>query len=283
MVDGTGKDIFAILKEHKFNYIRLRIFHDPRATNGYSRNGFCDLEHTKQMGKRIKAAGLGFLLDFHYSDNWADPGKQTKPAAWRTLSFEELAAAVRKHTRDTLQALKEQNTTPDMVQVGNEISNGLLWPDGSIKNLDRFAALFKAGAKGVKDVDVHIPVVLHLAWGGQNAQSRWLLDNALARGMEFDIIGQSYYPKWHGTTNDLRSNLNDLARRYRQPIMVVEYSEHKRVVNDIVQALPDGKGLGTFIWEPTQWGEALFDGKGNAKPELDLYPQMSRDYEKKIK
>jgi hypothetical protein len=120
---------------------------------------------------------------------------------------------------------------------------------------------------------------MHLAWGGHNKQSRSFLDKVLAQGVEFDILGQSYYPKWHGTLDDLKANLIDLAGRYQQDIMLVEYSvPNIREINDVVHGLPSGKGLGTFIWEPTKWeGPALFDGKGNTKPEIDVYPKMAED------
>ncbi len=277
--DGNvTNDIFAILKEHQFNWVRLRLFHNPRATNGYSAAGFCDLKHTTQMARRAKAAGMHFLLDFHYSDTWADPGKQFKPQAWQGLDLDALVKAVHDYTREVVVALKSQGVPPEIVQVGNEINHGLLWPDGRVQDWDKLAPLLKAGIAGVREADPAIRVMLHIACGGQNAESRSFLDNARQRGVEFDILGQSYYPKFHGTTNDLRSNLNDLAGRYPQPIIVAEYSEHKRAVNDIVHALPNGKGLGTFIWEPTQWGEPLFDRTGHARPELDLYPQMAQEF-----
>jgi beta-galactosidase len=114
-----------------FNYVRLRIFNDPARDSGYSpKKGFCDLEHTKQMAKRVKAAGMKFLLDFHYSDYWADPGKQYKPMAWRNLSFVDLKKALFDYTKKVIQELKDQGTTPDMVQVGNEINHGMVWPEG---------------------------------------------------------------------------------------------------------------------------------------------------------
>jgi arabinogalactan endo-1,4-beta-galactosidase len=122
--------------------------------------------------------------------------------------------------------------------------------------------------------------MIHLAWGGQNTQSRAFLDKALVQGVEFEIIGQSYYPKWHGTLADLKANLTDLAGRYKQDIILVEYSvPNVRPINDIVRGLPNGKGLGTFIWEPTGWeGPALFDDKGETKPEIDTYLKMAQDY-----
>jgi arabinogalactan endo-1,4-beta-galactosidase len=281
---GTEKDVLTILKDHGFNWIRLRVFHNSKAEKGYSKKGYCDPNHTLVMAKRIKAAGMRFLLDFHYSDTWADPGHQFKPAAWANLHGAELEKAVHDHTRDVMAALKRQGTPPDMVQIGNEISNGFLWPDGNVwksGKWDVFCGLIKAGIAGAKEAEPSVKIMLHLAWGGQNAQSRSFLDKALAQGVEFDIIGQSYYPKWHGTLDDLRANLTDLAGRYKQDIIVVEYSvPNVRQTNDIVHGLPGGKGLGTFIWEPTKWeGPALFDAKGNTKPEIEVYPKMSKEYD----
>ena len=193
---GKEQNILAVLKSHGFNWIRLRVFYDPKAEKGYSSKGYCDLEHTLAMAKRIKAAGMRFLLDFHYSDTWADPGHQSKPAAWANLHGADLEKAVHDHTRDVVAALKQQGTPPDMVQIGNEISNGFLWPDGNVwksGKWDVFCGLIKAGIAGAKEADPSVKIMLHLAWGGQNAQSRSFLDKALAQGVEFDIIGQSYY------------------------------------------------------------------------------------------
>ncbi len=283
---GVQKDIFSILKDHGFNWIRLRVFYDPRVEHGYSNKGYCDLDHTLLMAKRIKAAGMGFLLDFHYSDTWADPGHQIKPAGWVNLHGADLEKALHDYTKDVLTALKKQGAAPDMVQIGNEISNGFLWPDGEVwksGKWDVFCGLIKAGIAGTREVDPSTKIMLHLALGGQNGQSRAFLDKALAQGVEFDVVGQSYYPRWHGTLADLKSNLTDLAGRYKQSIIVVEYSvPNVRQINDTVRNLPDGKGLGAFIWEPTSSRRpALFDNKGNAKPEIDDYQKMSEDYHQK--
>jgi arabinogalactan endo-1,4-beta-galactosidase len=281
--EGVEKDILTILKDHGFNWIRLRVFVDPKAEGGYSKEGYCDLQHTLLMAKRIKSAGMGFLLDFHYSDTWADPGHQRKPKAWVDLHGADLNKAVHEHTRDVMTALKNQGTPPDMVQIGNEINHGMLWPDGKVWETgkwDVFCGLIKAGIAGAKEVDPSVKIVVHLALGGQNAKSKAFLERALAHGVEFDILGQSYYPKWHGTLEDVKANLTDLAQRYKQPIIVVEYSlPNIREINDIARGLPNGKGLGTFIWEPTKWGgPALFDARGNTKPEIDLYLEMAKEY-----
>ena len=276
---GVQKDALQILKEHKFNYIRLRIFNDPAADSGYSPGkGFCDLEHTKEMAKRVKAAGMKFLLDFHYSDTWADPGKQFKPAAWKGYNFEQLTRAIREYTRNVLLALKEQGTLPDMVQVGNEINHGILWPDGSNKNMDTLTQFIKAGIAGVNDVDPSINIMLHIACGGQNEESRAFLDNMLSHQVDFDVIGESYYPKWHGTLDELKSNLTDLAKRYRQDVIVVEYTEHKREVNDIVFNLPDDKGKGTCIWEPLNTWEFFIDKEGKTNNLINIYPEVAEKY-----
>lgn len=277
--NGVEKDAIQILKDHGFNYVRLRIFNDPARDSGYSPGkGFCDLAHTKQMAKRVKDAGMKLLLDFHYSDYWADPGKQYKPAAWRSLSFEELKKAVYDYTKDVIQQLKDQGTTPDMVQIGNEINHGIIWPEGNVSNFDGLAQLINAGTAATKAVDPNITMMLHVALGGQNDESVFFIDNMIARGVPFDVIGESYYPKWHGTLDDLRDNLNDLVRRYGKDVIVVEYSALKEEVNKIAFELPNGKGKGTCIWEPLSTWAKVFDDKGKANELIKLYDEISQKY-----
>jgi arabinogalactan endo-1,4-beta-galactosidase len=277
--EGVQKDAIQILKVHGFNYIRLRIFNDPAADSGYSPGkGFCDLQHTKQMAKRIRAAGMKFLLDFHYSDTWADPGKQYKPEAWKDLNFEQLTKALHDFTKQVIAQLKQQGTTPDMVQIGNEINHGILWPTASAQHFDSLIALVKTGISAVKEVDTSISIMLHIALGGQNEESRAFIDTMLAHNVMFDIIGESYYPKWHGTIADLKNNLTDLAKRYKQDVIVAEYSEHKKEVNDIAFGLAGQKIKGTFIWEPLNTWESVFDKNGNASSLIDLYDEISKMY-----
>ena len=198
---GVLKDILAILKDHGFNWIRLRVFHNPKAEKGYSRKGYCDLDHTLAMAKRIKAAGMRFLLDFHYSDTWADPGHQIKPAAWKDLHGAELEKAVHDYTRDVVAALKQQGTPPDIVQIGNEISNGFLWPDGNVwksGKWDVFCGLIKAGIAGAKEADPSVKIMLHLAWGGQNAQSRSFWTRLLPRASSSTSSGSPTIPSGTG-------------------------------------------------------------------------------------
>jgi len=276
---GQPIDAIALLKEHGFNAIRLRIFVQPENPNGYSPEvGFCGLDSTLSMARRVKAAGLGLLLDFHYSDYWADPQQQNKPRAWADLDYETLKDSVRSYTGEVLRALEAQGTLPDMVQIGNEVNHGLLWPDGHISHLDSLAGLLQAGVEGAEAVAPIMPIMMHLALGGQNDEARFWLDNMLARGVRFDILGISYYPRWHGTLEDLYANLHDLVARYHKPVNVVEYSDFKRPVADIVFGLPDDLGKGTAIWEPLGWRSGLFDRDGSVTPLMAVYDSLQARY-----
>jgi arabinogalactan endo-1,4-beta-galactosidase len=278
--NGVAGDPLEIMKAHGFNYIRLRIFVDPENPKGYSpKQGFCDLAHTEQMAKRIKATGMKFLLDFHYSDYWADPQQQNKPAAWAGENFTALKKSLYDYTVNVMQQLKDQGTTPDMVQVGNEINHGMVWPEGAINNLDSLAQLIYQGVKGVREVSPNTIIMLHIALGGQNAEARFFLDNMAKRNVPFDVIGLSYYPKWHGSPTDLRYNMADLANRYPQQVMVAEYSQLKREVNDIAFNVPNGKAMGSFIWEPISSWEGIFDRDGKANNYLNVvYPEIAKKY-----
>jgi len=276
---GKEKDAIEILKDHGFNYVRLRIFNDPGNDSGYSPGkGFCDLQHTLQMAKRIKNAGLKFLLDFHYSDTWADPGKQYKPAAWKSLDFTQLAKALHDYTKDVMQALQKQNTLPDMVQIGNEINHGMVWPDARINNPGNLSELLKAGISAVKKVAPSAIIMLHIALGGQHDESVFFIDNMLARGVVFDVIGLSYYPKWHGSLDDLKNNVTLLAKSYQQDIIIAEYSQLKKEVNNIAFNIPGDKGKGTCIWEPLSTWESIFDNEGKSKELINVYDEIRKEY-----
>lgn len=275
---GVEKDVLTILKDHGFNYVRLRLFHNPAADSGYApKQGFCDLAHTLQMAKRVKAAGMKWLLDFHYSDTWADPEKQYKPAAWKGFNFSQLKDSLYTYTRSVIKALKDQGTPPDMVQIGNEINHGLVWPEGQVSNLDSLAQLINAGTRATLETDPSIIMMLHIALGGQNDESAFFIEQMLARGVYFDVIGESYYPKWHGTLDNLRDNLTALSRKYGD-VILVEYSQLKKEVSDIVFNLPDGKGKGTCIWEPLNTWERIFDRDGKSNDLLLFYDEFSKKF-----
>jgi arabinogalactan endo-1,4-beta-galactosidase len=227
------EDVLDIFKKYGANYVRLRLWYTPS-------DGNCGLTKTLAFAKRIKEKGLKFLLDFHYSDSWADPGQQTKPSAWTLLPYNILEDSVYQYTKDVITALKGQGTIPDMVQIGNEITNGMLWPDGrnsgSTDAWTKFANLVKKGIQGVKDAEDtnQVKIIIHIDKGGDNQTSRWFFDNLLQQGVQFDIIGLSYYPWWHGTFSQLQSNMNDLATRYNKDIIIAEtaYPWTTQTVND---------------------------------------------------
>ena len=286
--DGEQRlDLLALLKARGFNYIRLRTFVNPSAPGGYADGkpeAWCDLAHTVELAQRVKQLGLGLLLDFHYSDNFADPGKQQKPAAWATLAFPDLVQAVHDYTHATLAALVAASARPDMVQVGNEITPGMLFPDGesSDQNWPKLGQLLKAGASAVTEVDPSIRVMLHIEKGGDNATTRWWVDHALAEGIPFQILGQSCYTMYQGTPDAWQANFADLVTRYPTlDFVIAEYSQEKRRANEIMAQLPNQRGLGTFIWEPTRWMEAIFDRNGQryvGNAHLDTYSELAKEY-----
>ncbi|CAL9597132.1 hypothetical protein SUDANB6_05377 [Streptomyces sp. enrichment culture] len=288
---GTTGDALAILGSSGMNYARLKVWVNPA-------DGYNDKAHVLATARRAKAQGMKLLVDFHYSDTWADPGAQTKPAAWAGHSYSRLKTDVYRHTRDVLSALKAQGTTPDMVQVGNEINGGMLWDEGSTENWPQLAGLINSGYDAVKAVAPGTAVALHLAKGGDLAGTRWWFDNAVANGVRFDAIGLSYYGYWHGTLHDFQTTLDDAAARYGKPVFVAETAypfrldsedAHENIIdladelvpgypatpagqtrwmNDvasIVEAVPGGRGLGVFYWEAT-WTAVPGNGWDPADP-----------------
>jgi arabinogalactan endo-1,4-beta-galactosidase len=183
------------------------------------------------MATRVKQSGLKFLLDIHYSDTWADPAHQTKPAAWQSLSYTQLVDSVYSYTYSVVKALDNANVLPDMIQIGNEIIVGFLWPEGRVggnynttTQWQQFTTLLKTARNAIVEAipDTTIPIMLHIDRGGDNAGSRWFYDNMNSYQVPFDYIGLSFYPWWHGTLTQLTQNLNDLATRYNKNIIVVE-------------------------------------------------------------
>ncbi|MFD9088672.1 arabinogalactan endo-beta-1,4-galactanase [Streptomyces prasinus] len=288
---GTTGDGLAVLRSAGMNYARLKVWVNPA-------DGYNDKARVLAMAKRVKALGMKLLVDFHYSDTWADPGKQTKPAAWAGHSYGQLKTDVYRHTYDVLDALKAQGTTADMVQVGNEINGGMLWNEGSTDNWAQLAGLLNSGYDAVKAVAPSTAVALHLAEGGDLDGTRWWFDNAVSRGVRFDAIGLSYYGYWHGTLHDFQTTLDDAAARYGKPVFLAETAypfrldsedAHENIIdlagelvpgypattagqtrwmNDvasIVEAVPDGRGLGVFYWEAT-WTARTGNGWDPADP-----------------
>lgn len=223
---GAPVDVLRLAAAAGVNLLRIRVWVDPPS-------GYCGTAQALALAARAHAVGMRVLLNFHLSDSWADPGQQMVPAAWAALSGAALAQRVREYTRDVTAALRDQGTPPAFVQVGNEVTDGVLWPHGriSVAGWGSFAALFSAGTAGVLDA---LPGVgpgpgadrprflLHIDRGGDNAVSRWFYDNAVQAGILFDVVALSYYPWWHGGLEAMGTNVADMAARYGRPVWLVE-------------------------------------------------------------
>jgi len=331
--NGKPADGLAIFTEHGWNCFRLRIFVNPDGRGGVINS----LEYTRALAKRIKAAGAVLILDFHYSDTWADPQHQVKPAAWSNLDFDALAEQVEKYTSDVMSDLKRNGALPDIVQVGNEITGGTLWPDAQVavpeskikvfddtvtkitppqpyddaKQWDRLARIIKAGVDGVRSATEpsdHVRVMIHIDCGGDWPVTQWYFDHLQQHHVDYDLIGQSYYPNWHGTLENVRENLQQTADRYNKDIVIVEtaypwknaalWAKRKNMawpisaagqqqfLSDLVTVVkqtPGGHGIGVIYWHPESvpgkgpngrtWNAgatALFDEQGNALPAMDV-------------
>lgn len=277
MVFKDGKNsgtMLEILKDHGVNAIRLRLFVNPTAPGGYSPEGYCGLKRTLAVAKVVKAAGMNLLLDLHLSDTWADPAHQIKPLAWKDLHGKDLENQLRSYCRQTVQAFIKAKAEPDMVAVGNEISSGMLWPDGTLNHPDEFTNLLKAGIQGVKEADPKEKIMIHLALGGQLEQTKWFLRLFAANQVQFDVLGLSYYPEWQGTLEELKANLANVASEFHQAVSVVEYRVPTGVpVYEAVKALPNNLGVSTYLWEPT-YRHQMFVAKGNATPSLHEFDEI---------
>ena len=185
--DGNEVNLIDFAVSQGFNYARLRIWNDPH--NVPEAKGYCDLAHTKKMAQEIKKRGIGLLLDFHYSDWYADPGTQTKPSAWEGLDRDELITAVYDFTKDVLWELDDAGVYPDMVQIGNEIRCGMIWPEGKTDNWPMLARLINAGIKAVRDTQGRrdTKLMLHLDQGGRYDYLEEWFDNCLSHGVT-DLI-----------------------------------------------------------------------------------------------
>ncbi|HPT63247.1 MAG TPA: glycosyl hydrolase 53 family protein [Candidatus Atribacteria bacterium] len=283
--NGIEKDALQILKDYGVNWIRVRIWNDPTDENGKPLGGGnCDYIKMTELARRAKTLGMKVLVDFHYSDWWADPGKQNKPDSWKNLEGASLATAVADFTYEVLKYMEDNDALPDMVQLGNEVNNGFLWPDGKIAGeggFDSFVTLFNAGAQAVRKISKDTKIALHLAEGGNSDLFEWFLGNVTTRGIDFDVIGISYYPYWHGTLEELKSNLNNIEK-YGKEIAIFEtayawtledadghpnifgpdmeitggYKATPRgqatAIREIMEAVAQvtsGRGLGIFYWE----------------------------------
>jgi len=334
--DGKPTDPIALFMKHGWTCFRLRIWVDPRG-------GVNGLEYTTKLAQRIKNAGATFMLDFHYSDWWADPQKQNKPAAWAHLDFAGLEKQVESYTADVIRQLKAAGAAPDFVQIGNEITGGLLWPDAQVKvplstvkvfsgdvqpitppepyddekQWGRLVRILRAAVRGVRagsGAGVAPRIIVHIDCGGDSLVTKWYFDHLDKGHVAYDIIGQSFYPNYHGTMQNLRDNLRETINRYHKDVMVVETAYPSReapgrplspaaarnmiwpmtpegqrqFLAELIQTVKDAPGhhgIGVNYWHPeatyvpggTSFGpdrNSLFDAKGNPLPALSVLDSM---------
>jgi arabinogalactan endo-1,4-beta-galactosidase len=303
-VDGAVAPIEKILASAGANFVRLRVWVDPP-------QGYSDLASALDLARRAKIAGLKIFLDLNYSDFWTDPNHQWTPRAWSTLNPEALQQTVLDYTRTVLTTFQGQGTPVDMVQIGNEVTFGMLWPTGEIysagqENWAPFCALLAAGIAGVRDSELAghtIPVVIHIF--GKNSDATYFYDHILEAGVDnFDVIGLTYFPWWSGSLASLQANLEDLGNRYRKPLLIAETAypwavppegefqnwfqytaqlpdmalfpptptgqlAYFQALRDLLEQLPDGRGIGFFDWEPG-WLPGVPDEPGGDNPFVDL-------------
>jgi arabinogalactan endo-1,4-beta-galactosidase len=281
---GAEQECMALLKSLGMNSVRLRVWVNPSG----SWNNSADV-----VAKAIRAKNLGLriMIDFHYSDTWADPGQQAKPAAWASLDFATLKTSLATHTTTVLTELKNNGVSPEWVQVGNETNNGMLWPDGKAStNMANFTQLVNAGYDAVKAVFPSAKVIVHISNGYDNALFRWMFDGLSSNGAKYDVIGMSLYPSstnWATLNSQCLTNMNDMVARYGKEVMVVEVgmswdqaSACNSFLSDLItktKSVTNGKGLGVFYWEPEAYNNwqgytlGAFDNSGNPTVALNAF------------
>jgi len=307
--DGRREDPVRLIARAGVTHARLKVWVNPA-------DGYNNKAHILPLARRLKRAGVDIWIDFHYSDSWADPAHQTKPAAWAGLDVPGLARAVYDHTADVLGALRRQGTPAQLVQIGNELNGGLIWPEGNWEHFDNMTAFLKAGLSAARDTTPRVRTILHLANGGDNGLYRWWFDNVVSYGVDFDIIGLSYYPFWHGPLANAAANMADVTARYGKPCVIAETAypftlESEDDVNDIMNdpsqltegypatpagqaawlrtvadlaaGVPGGQGLGYCYWEGL-WTYRAGSGwdptdasSGNAWENLALFDFQDRE------
>ncbi len=279
---GAEQECMALLKSLGTNSIRLRVWVNPAA------GGWNNTADVVAKAVRAKNLGLRIMIDFHYSDTWADPGHQAKPAAWAAQDLATLKISVASHTTIVLNELKNNGISPEWVQVGNETNDGMLWPEGKAStNMANFAQLINAGYDAVKGVFPSAKVIVHVSNGWDNSLFRWMFDGLKNNSGKFDIIGMSLYPtsaNWATLNAQCLSNMNDMVARYDKEVMVVEVGmswDQPAACNSFLadlitktKSVTGNKGLGVLYWEPQAYNSwqgytlGAFDNSG--KPTVDL-------------
>ena len=295
--DGKACPALDLFKQEKLNAMRVRLFVNPSDYPNNDPNCCQTLDYVKALGKRIKDAGFKLMLDFHYSDTWADPAKQWTPKSWETLSDEELYTKIYDYTKDVLQQMKDAGATPDFIQTGNEISYGMLWGKegssslkkcymGSNANWDRFTTLLKNAGKACREICPDARIILHTERATQTNVLTNFYDRMKTDNVDYDIIGLSYYPIWHNTVATLETAIKTLESKYTdKDIMIVEtgaaYSwlpkdvdytpvykateaGQKKFIDEVIDMLiSHDKVTGLFWWwmeyNPYPWADTKMD------------------------
>jgi arabinogalactan endo-1,4-beta-galactosidase len=291
---GVAQDPLVILKNIGVNYIRLRIWNNP--ISGYNNEA-----KILTYAKTVKANGLKLMIDFHYSDKWADPGQQTPPASWAGHNITQLQTDVYNYTYKVCTDLKAQGTTPDSVQIGNEINTGMMWPTGQVvsSNFTNLSLLLKQGYNAIKACNAGTQVVIHTALANSMTDARWFYDGIKAKGVSWDITGLSYYCYWHGSMSNMTNVVADMISRYGKPVIIAEtaypftnsnadstgnsvtgsapcsgyaatWAGQASNFNAVQTAAKNGGAIGVFYWEPTWvatpgngWDPANISGSGD--------------------
>ncbi len=295
-MEGAGKKFYnktgietegmALLKSLGMNIFRLRVWVNPSPA-------WCDVNDVVAKAVRAKNLGMRIMINFHYSDSWADPSKQTKPAAWAAMGVSELKTAITNHTTQVLTALKTAGVSPEFVQVGNETNDGMLWPTGKASaagGMSNYAQFVTAGYDAAKAVFPTTRVIVHVSNGWDNALFTWNIGGLISYGAKFDVIGMSLYPSaadWAAKNTQCLANMNDMISRYSKEVMVVEVgmpwdqaAACKSFLTDLiakVKSVGGNKGLGVLYWEPQSYGSwkgytlGAFDNTGKPTEALDAF------------
>ncbi len=312
--NGYAGDALQILKSRGINCIRLRLFTSSAAqAQADPYNYINNLAYTVPLAVRVKNDGLKFMLDFHYSDTWADPGKQRTPETWKNLGFLRLVQEMRTYNSNCIAAFRGAGAMPDYVQVGNEITGGMLWPTGRLHGTNaagqwaNLGQLMRAAIQGIRDASgANMPkIVIHIDRGADWKKTKWFFDNLNEQGVPYDIIGESYYPFYHGPLSRLCNCLTNAARRYGKPLFVAETDfpwiyatnmygfpattngqvQYVEALAQIVKGLPRNLGAGIFWWgteyqlpDANEAGfgtRSFFDRNGQVLPAAEAFGAMA--------
>jgi arabinogalactan endo-1,4-beta-galactosidase len=291
--DGNASELMPLLKDYDLDAIRLRVWVDPANSPA---NGWCDIDDMVSKAILADDEGMDVMVCIHYSDHWADPGQQNKPAAWSSMTVAQLETAVANHTNDILTALDAVGITPKWVQIGNETNDGMLWDTGraSTGGFANYASFLNAGSLAVKTFDNSIKTILHLANGNDNNLYQWNIGGLLNNGLvfsRFDIIGMSLYPEednWKQLVDDTYNNMNSLQSQYNKDMMMVEVGftnsrpdKSYQFLVYMIEKTRQANGLGVFYWEPiarspfTSYGKGAWDSDGSPSVAMDAFLDSS--------